>query len=193
MLYSIAKFILIIILNIFFSLNIYGIENLNYEKPLVVCGNHRHFMDPIIASITYGEKIRWMAKKELFKIPVVKSLIKAMNAFPIDRDSLDMKSLREALKIIKSGEVLGIFPEGTRLDHDDIEQAKSGVALLTVRSNAYVQPFKIVSNYKLFSKIDIYWGKPFKLKKDDGDYDELAKFILQRIYHLDEGDYKNED
>lgn len=158
--------------------------------PLILCSNHSSNLDPIFISIVFPRQISWMAKQELFKSNFLSFVLNKLDAFPVDRDGSDISAIKRALRALKNNKVLGIFPEGTRTKTVDLNKAKSGVALLGVKSQAAILPVFIDSSYKIFRKTNIYIGEAIHLKKDQNtklsseDYKNMSKEILSRIYAL---------
>ena len=189
MFYSIIKFLVGVFLRIFYKVRVVGIENVPVSGKLVICSNHASNWDPLFISIVFPRQISWMAKKELFKNRILSSILYKLGAFPVDRGDTDITAIKNALKVLKSDKVLGIFPEGTRVKGFDLNNAKPGVALLTVKSNATVLPIHISSNYRLFNKIKVNIGEPITFSSEDvqaKDYTKISQQILYSIYDLKE-------
>lgn len=188
--YGFIRGIANIVFKLIYRIEVNGKENIPKDGNLVLCSNHQHVFDPIIISIVFPRQIHWMAKKELFKGKILSKLIYKLGAFPVDRGESDLSAIKNALRVLKKDNVLGIFPEGTRVKGFDIKNAKPGVALIAVKSQSLVLPVHIEGNFKLFSRIKINFGKPMDLKSNDGkrltgeDYQELGKDILTSIYLL---------
>ena len=190
MFYSFAKAIVKFILLIFYRFNVYGSENIPDDGKLIVCSNHSSVWDPLFISIVFPRPISWMAKKELFKNKLFGYLLTKLTVFPVDRDGSDLGAIKKALRVLKEDRVLGMFPEGTRVKAFDLNNAKSGVALLGFKSKSPILPIYIDSNYKIFNKVNISIGKPIDLTECiDGrlsteDYLNLSQKILIEIYNL---------
>lgn len=190
MFYSIVKTIAKIILTVVYRFKVYGTENIPLDGRLIICSNHASNWDPIFISIVFPRQISWMGKKELFKNKVVGSFLKKLTVFPVDRDGSDVGAIKKALKVLKAENTLGLFPEGTRVESMDLANAKSGVALLGFKSKSPILPVYIESSYKVFSKVNLYIGKPIYLSEMiDGrpsadDYLDLSQNILYKIYDL---------
>lgn len=190
MFYTVIKFLANIIFRILFRVKTHGIENVPSEGKFILCSNHANNLDPVFVSMVMPRKISWMAKKELFKYKFISYLGYKLGAFPVDRNGSDVSAIKNALRVLKDDKVLGIFPEGTRVKKMDLEAAKPGVALLSIKSGADILPVLIDSNYKLFSKINIYIGKPMDIKNEDGskptteEYLEKSQLVLKTIYGL---------
>jgi len=128
-----------------------------------------------------------MAKEELFKIPVFGSLIRSFGAFPVKRGGVSKDAIKSAINLLKEGNVMGIFPEGTR--NSQAGAAKKGTAMIALRSGAAIVPVAIIGNYKPFSKIIVHYGEPVDLTAfiDQSSPDMLEQVtdaIMGRIREL---------
>lgn len=190
MFYKVVKIILNLLLRIFFRFKVIGIQNVPPTGKFIICINHASNWDPLFISIIFPRQISWMAKKELFENKILSFLIFKLGSFPVARGDSDISAIKNSLKVLKSDGVLGIFPEGTRVQGFDIVNAKPGVALLTIKSKSRVVPIYIESNYKIFNKVNINIGEPIDFIIEDGkklssdDYTEISKNILKSIYSL---------
>lgn len=188
--YKFAKGLLSIIFRIIYRIEIKGHENIPEKGRVILCSNHISMLDPIIIGISIRRPISFMAKKELFKNPFFAKLLKALTAFPVDREGSDLTAIRNSINVLKEERILGIFPEGTRTKKMDIESAKAGVSLIAYKGKAPVIPVFIETNYRLFSNINVYIGKQiivddlFDKKPKTEDHKEFSKYILKSIYSL---------
>lgn len=190
MFYGFVKTVAKCVLSPFYRIKVYGRENIPLDGRLVICSNHASNWDPIFISIIFPREISWMGKKELFKNNIIGYLLRKLTVFPVDRDGSDVGAIKNALKVLKAENTLGLFPEGTRVKSIDLDNAKSGVALLGYKSKAPILPIYIESSYKIFNRVNIYIGKPIDLNKmiegrpSTDDYLDLSKQILYKIYDL---------
>lgn len=188
--YNTVKIIANIIFRLIYRIEVIGKDRIFKEGRLILCSNHIHLFDPVIVSMVAPRQICWMAKKELFQSKLSAYLINKLGTFPVDRDESDLSAIRNALKILKNEGVLGIFPEGTRVKEFDADNAKAGVALISIKAQSPVLPVYIEGNYKVFSKIKIYFGDPIDFSNSYGkklsteDYRSLSKEILKSIYDI---------
>lgn len=190
LLYNTVKIISNIVFRLIYKIEIIGKDRILKEGRFILCSNHIHLFDPVIVSMLVPRQICWMAKKELFESKISAYLINKLGAFPVDREESDLSAIRNALKILKSEGVLGIFPEGTRVKEFDADNAKAGVALVSIKAQSPVLPVFIEGNYKIFSKIKIYFGEPIDFSSSYGkklsteDYRSFSKDILKSIYAI---------
>ncbi len=178
-----------------FKIEVKGKENVPNGVPLLVCANHISNWDPIMLAVAFDRQIRFMAKKELFKIPLLCSLIKLFGAFPVNRGSADPTAIKTAIKLLNEGECVGLFPQGKRFPKLDPKttEIKNGAGMILYRSHSDVLPVSIkTKNYKIlpFRKVCITIGKPIAFDKfsfEHGthtEYTKASEFIFERITEL---------
>lgn len=108
--------------------------------PVIIVSNHVSNWDPPVVAVACPRQVRFMAKHELFLNPVLGWLYRALGAFPVKRDTADRRAFKQALNILKSEQVLGMFPEGTRSKSGELGPAEQGAAVLTLRTKATLIP-----------------------------------------------------
>lgn len=128
-------------LRIFMGLKVHGLENVPKSGAAVVACNHVSSWDPPVVGVAINRKLEFMAKKELFEKPFVAAILRGLRAFPVDRGRNDIGAIKEALRRLEAGRVLGIFIQGTRNEGD--AAALDGAAYLAHRSGAVVVPTAI--------------------------------------------------
>ncbi len=188
--YKICYFIGNIIFRVVFRFKVTGKNNIPKEGRVVICANHTSNFDPLILALALPRQVHYMAKKELFNNTFLKWLFTSLGAFPVDREAADLSAIRTSVKILQNEKMLGIFPEGTRVYEENLELAKPGVGLITIKGKAPVVPVFMSSKYKPFSKVNITIGEPInfheyynqKLTKED--YKTISQKILKSIYSL---------
>ena len=178
MFYFTVKSIVGFIAKHIYRIEVIGKENIPQDnKRLIICGNHKSNLDPVAISAVFDRQIFWMAKKEL---------LTKLGAFPIDREGNDLAAIKKSLKILKSENVLGIFPEGTRVKEVDYTKIKSGIALIAQKTNSEVLPVFIEGDYKPFRKTRIYFRKPVKINKEikysNEDLENISQDIMRIVY-----------
>lgn len=168
MIYSFLHIVAKIFFRIVFRLEATGMHHVPESGPVVVCCNHLSFWDPPVLGTPLKRKIHYMAKAELFRVPLLGWLIRQLGAFPVKRGGVSKDSIRTARQLLLDGKMLGIFPEGTR-SRSGGGIAKRGAANLAMKTGATVIPAAIVGNYKPFGKLRIYYGPPVDLSEFAGD------------------------
>ena len=168
-----------------------GRENVPEAGPLIVACNHVSNLDPPCLGVGMPRPVTYMAKKELFAIPVLGPVIRRLGAFPIDRSRGDIASIKTAIGVLERGTCLGIFPEGGR-NVDGSKEAQMGVALLASLSGAAVVPAYVsgTSHAKFRSRVTVVFGEPIRFEPGrKARRDDLAKWteeLMSRIYALRE-------
>ena len=190
-LYDFAKAVVGAIARTFFFLEVRGAENVPRDGALIVAANHISNFDPPLLGVAMPRPVWYMAKKELFAIPVLGPLIANLNAFSVDRQAGGTAALRAALRMLREGRAVGMFPEGGRNVGGD-KEVKSGAAFLAAASGAPVIPAAILGtrNLRPFRRVTVVFGEPLYVKRArQADGDDLEKWtaeIMQRIRVLEE-------
>lgn len=185
----VVKDALIVWFKIYNRVEIIGRENIPKEGPVIFCGNHKTYMDPPLMVVTGKRKMRFLAKKELYKNKFLALLGWAFEAIPVNRNEKDISAIKTSLKVLKEGNCIALFPEGTRNGMAKGEKAKDGVAFFAVRSGAKVVPCGIKGGQKDNRKVIIKYGEAldyseFKGCKDKEKLDEITKEIMDKIVEL---------
>ena len=182
----------------FFRVHVVGSENEPDKGGFVVCGNHASATDPVVLCCAFRKhQVRFMAKKELFKVPIVSWLVSLMGAFPVDRGGNDVGAIKKSVAMVRDGKCMGIFPQGHRYPEVDprTTPTKNGAALITVRAEADVVPVYIArkdNKHKLFRKTWVVIGEPISFQEFNydpeasGEYARITDMIFDRICTLGE-------
>ena len=176
----------------FHPLDVQGLENLPEEEPVLLCANHSSNWDPIllVCALPGNVKLRIMGKKQLFKIPVLKSFLKNMGVFPVDRGNSDINAIKTAIKTLKDRWNLLVFPEGIRVRGKKKNvQPKGGVAMMAIRAGVDLVPVYIGTKKRLFQRVPIIIGKPYApvytgRKGTAEEYQANANEIMRQAYAL---------
>jgi len=168
MVYALARIVLGIIFRIKYRIKVTGAEHVPSSGGVILCANHANALDPILVALAVKRKLRFIAKKELFENKALAILINALGAFPVDRDATDITAYKTTIKLLRNGEALLLFSQGTRHKSLDITNNKSGVAFFGIKAQTPIVPIGISSTFKTFSKVHIHIGKPISLDKYSG-------------------------
>ena len=182
MLFKIVKFLIKCLMYIIFRLKIHDIENFPKEGAALVALNHKSLWDVPLCASVLPRQLYFMSKQELFKIPVLKGIIKWAGAFPVNRGTADIGAIKTAMMLLKNEKCVAIFPEGTRVKEGQPHEVKSGVAMIASKAKVPVIPVAIKGKYGLFRKIDIYVGTPIYVENAEGTkltHEEIDSFSRQ--------------
>ncbi|WP_152654633.1 1-acyl-sn-glycerol-3-phosphate acyltransferase [Oceanobacillus sp. CFH 90083] len=187
MLYQLAKFVVSILFFPFYRIKVTGKHHIPKEGPVIICTNHISNLDPPVVGITVSRTVHFMAKEELFEGNFLGGLLRRIHAFPVKRGLADRNALRSGLKILEDGKVLGLFPEGTRSKDGKPGKALPGVGFFALRSQAEVVPCVIISDYKLFRRTKVVYGKPMDVasfRSNKASAKEMSEGIMEEIRNL---------
>ncbi len=155
-LYKLLTSIIRPLFSLLYKIEIKGEQYLPEEGAYIVAANHIHNFDPVLlACFLKKREIHYLAKKELFKYTFFAKIFDKVGVIPIDRNKNDINAIKKVLKLLKSGEILGIFPQGTRVKSNDEDSAKAGLGMFSIKTNTPIIPVRIDGNYKFFSNITI--------------------------------------
>jgi 1-acyl-sn-glycerol-3-phosphate acyltransferase len=124
----------------FFALSVEGEAHVPKGGPVILAPNHVSYLDPVIVGVAVSRRVHFMAKKELFRNPLVGWFLHGLQAFPVTRERVDPSTLKRTLSLLAAGQVVLMFPEGTRGDGHALGPAKPGIAVVAARSGAAVVP-----------------------------------------------------
>ena len=186
----------------FLAHTIFPMKRINLEKldgmkpPFIVIANHNTGYDPIaLAYVVRKQQVRFIGKKELSANKFTNwLLVKMIRSIPVDRHASDMMAMRNAVKVLKEGEVLGIFPEGTRYNKGLMDELEGGTALLALRAKVPIVPVYMTPKLRPFKMCRLVVGDPIEVSDlaekgvDKTVCEELEKRItatyaqMERIY-----------
>ncbi|MCL4416879.1 MAG: 1-acyl-sn-glycerol-3-phosphate acyltransferase [Actinobacteria bacterium] len=167
-----------------------GAENLPREGGVLIASNHCSYLDPPLMGNSVDRQVHFMAKKELFKVPVLGFCISHVGTFPVARGTADRSAIRKAIEYLSSGEVVGIFPEGTRTKSGTMKDGEIGAAMLAAKAGVPILPMGIRGNIRVFqmkgivpkfSKLKVRIGKPIEVPLQPNADRKQLKAILDKV------------
>ena len=132
----------------YFGLTLAGIEHIPKSGPLIVTPNHQTYADPAFVTIPIRRRVYYMAWSRLFEIPLFNVAIRRLRAFPVQTESTDSSAAREAVRLLRAGQVLMIFPEGKRTHTGSVERFKPGAFRLAASLRVPVLPVTIAGGHE---------------------------------------------
>lgn len=192
MVYRIAVFVLNFVFWFFFKIKVSGEENIPQKGGFILASNHASYLDPAVLAIACPRKLDFMAKKELFNIPLLSNIISAAGAFAVRRNTADITALKEAMKRVNAGNGLLLFPEGSRKEGSADLEPQAGIGFLAAKINALVIPVFISGTDKALpkgakfikaAKVSVTFGKQISIEKGM-PYKEIAQNIMDNIRRL---------
>jgi 1-acyl-sn-glycerol-3-phosphate acyltransferase len=185
--YDFAKSVVYGVFKPWYRIEAIGLENFPKEGGVLLCANHIHNFDPLVVGIMAPRPVHYMAKEEIFSVPVLGKVVKMCNAFPVKRGFSDREALRTGLKLLKDGHVFGLFPEGTRSKNGELGKGLSGAGFFALRTDALVVPCAIIGPYKSFRKLKVVYGEPIDLdglRKEKASAEQVTELIMSKIDKL---------
>ena len=185
--YSFAKSVAYGVFKPWYRVKAIGVENIPKEGGVLLCCNHINNFDPIVLGIMAPRPVHYMAKEEIFRVPVLGSIVRKCNAFPVKRGMSDREALRKGLSVLKDGHVLGLFPEGTRSKTGELGKGLAGSGFFALKTDAYVVPCAIIGPYKSLRKLKVVYGRPIAMeeaKKTKASAEQVTELIMSEIHKL---------
>jgi 1-acyl-sn-glycerol-3-phosphate acyltransferase len=185
--YDFAKSVVYGVFKPWYRIEAIGLEHFPKEGGVLLCANHIHNFDPLVVGIMAPRPVHYMAKEEIFSVPVLGNIVRKCNAFPVKRGFNDREALRTGLKLLKDGHVFGLFPEGTRSKTGEIGKGLSGAGFFALRTTALVVPCAIIGPYKSFRKLKIVYGQPIdmdEIRKEKASAEQVTELIMSKIDKL---------
>ncbi len=191
----VSKMFVLPIYKFVFRGHLIGRENIPQNNSFIMVSNHGSLLDPPLLGHALGRNISFMAKAELFKIPLLGVIIKACGAYPVKRGIVDKNTIKTACKKLSNDNSIGIFIDGTRQKNGRVNKPKQGAALLAFKNQKLLLPVAIVNSHRLirfkffiplFSKIVIKVGKPVQPPQSSSrdDLNSVTMHLQDKINNL---------
>ena len=199
MLYAILKPVVVVLLRLLARVEGRGVEHVPRDGAVMIVANHSSFLDPPLVGAVTPRQLAFLAKEELFRIPLFGRLIHGLNARPLRRAGADPKALRTALRVLEEGRALLVFPEGTRGDEGTLRTPKAGAGMLAVLSGVPVVPVYIEGSGRVWprgrtlprpGKVIVRFGPPLRFERGGdgrerkGRYEAASRAMMDAIAAL---------
>jgi 1-acyl-sn-glycerol-3-phosphate acyltransferase len=197
-LYAVLKPLTLAMMRLLFRVEGRGAEHVPRTGPVLLVANHSSFLDPPLVGGVVPRPLSFLAKEELFRVPLLGALIRRLNARPVRREGADAAALRTALRILQDGGVLLLFPEGTRGAEGTLREPKPGAGMLAVLSGAPVVPVFVQGSGRAWprgrrlprpAKVTVTFGPPLMFERRDAegrktDYEVVSREMMAAIGRL---------
>jgi 1-acyl-sn-glycerol-3-phosphate acyltransferase len=175
--YGFCRGLVAVFLRTYFRMSVEGTEHLPTEGGFVLAGNHVSYLDPFVMGVGCKRQVYFMAKAEIFEIPIIKQVVARLGAFPVRRGSADRQAIRQSMEVLSRGDVLGVFPEGTRnrSNPGELLTPHGGAAMFALKAEVPIVPAAIWGTDRVDGwlhipkpiRIGVKFGEPIYLKKVD--------------------------
>ena len=148
-----------------YGYRVVGLEYIPAEGGALVASNHVSLLDPPLVGISItGRQVHFVAKKELFKIPLLGPILAGCGCIWVDRHSKDGRSVNQAIQLLRGGRLVGIFPEGTRSKSGQLQKARLGVAMMALKAGTPIVPACLFNTYETGRRYGVPNGKPLGIR-----------------------------
>lgn len=199
--YGFCRRLLLLCLRIKLPIKVYGLENIPRSGGVLMASNHASYLDPpLVGSPIKSRMVRFMARDTLFKNRVISWIYYNIGVVPLSRDRGDVGAIKLAIQMLKSGQCVALFPEGTRTLDGNLQPAKNGIGFLIYKAGVPVVPVYIAGSYESFPKgaksirrhpISIHYGKPIPQEEltitgtdEKPDFEAISRLVMDRIASL---------
>jgi len=199
--YGFCRRVLWLVLRIKLPIRIYGLENIPVSGGVLMASNHASYLDPpLIGSPVKKRMVRFMARDTLFKNRFISWIYYNIGVVPLSRDRGDIGAIKLAIHMLKSGQCVVLFPEGTRTQDGNLQPAKNGIGFLIYKAGVPVVPVYLAGSFEAFPKgakkirrypVSVYYGKPIPpeeltITNSEGkpDFETISNLVMSRIAAL---------
>ncbi|MDD2574037.1 MAG: lysophospholipid acyltransferase family protein [Firmicutes bacterium] len=190
MLYKVVAVICKNLLRLIYRVRVEGDMSLGSVEGCIVYANHINYLDPVVMGGFSKRQIRFMAKTELYGNRFFRYILLKLGTFPVRRGEADLSAVKTSLRLLKNGEILGMFPEGTRNKSGAPMDAEPGLSMIAIKAKVPVIPMAILSSYRVFSQVRLVIGEPISLeefydKKLTMDHHrEISNSLMGRVFTM---------
>lgn len=191
--YSVIRVFLYYFFKIIFRCKIIGTGHIPSHGGAIIASNHVSLFDPPVVGTAFTRPIHFMAKEELFAVPILGWFFTKLNAFPVRRATADRAAIRHAINLLENGELLGLFPEGTRSLTDKLGKPEPGLAMIALKAGVPVIPTAVIGTNKvgkdghLLPRFTVKFGRPIVVTREKADketMENLSNQVMQEISML---------
>jgi 1-acyl-sn-glycerol-3-phosphate acyltransferase len=198
MLYFIGWSLFLIFFKCYLHRKVVGRENVPAKGAFIFASNHSSYFDPILLGTAIFRSLNYMARDNLFRKRCFGWVMRQLHSFPVKRNAGDLGAIKTALKVLKKGKPLVVFPEGTRTKDENLKRGKPGIGYIVVKSRVPVVPAYIAGSFRALPRgagtlkrypVTVYIGRPLYFdryfgKRDKAVYQAISNEIMERISEL---------
>lgn len=177
MLYRIAHMVVWTLARLFFRIRVIGESHVPREGGVIVAANHNSYFDIPLLGCVLSRRADNIAKSELFQNPILAALFRALGGFPVRRGTIDRQAIGEAVRRLKAGHLLAMYPEGTRSKDGRLQPPKPGIGMMIALSGVKVVPAYIhgTAPVRPFRRVTVIFGKPLDFKAQIEEIERVEK------------------
>jgi len=192
MVYLISRALAVLLAKILFRIKVRGKKNIPQKGSFILASNHLSYLDPGLVGVACPRKLNYMARHDLFSNPLFSWWLYKVGVFPVKRESIDSSALKEAIRYLKNGNPLLVFPEGTRGTEGSFLEPQPGIGFLATKADVPVIPAFVKGSSRALAKgakfirlhkISVYFGQQIFIERRM-PYQEIAQKIMESIRQL---------
>lgn len=190
MLYRLARVVVGPLARVLFRMEMKGRDNVPGHGSVIIVANHSSYLDPVLVGLANRREIYYMAKAELFSVPVLGWLIRQFNAFPVRRHVADRAAIRTSLDLLGAGEVVLLFPEGTRYHEEGLGPIQPGAGVIAEKAQCPIVPVTLIgtdrvmpagARFPRLPKIRVVVGEAIYPEHGGGDAREVRRRAQRHV------------
>jgi 1-acyl-sn-glycerol-3-phosphate acyltransferase len=177
---------------VYFGWRVYNNERVPRKGSVILAANHASFLDPPLVGSGLPRDINYLARKSLFRVPLLGWILRTVNAVPVDREGGGAAGLKAIIDRLHAGGAIILFPEGTRSNDGNLQPAHSGIGLTVIKSDAPVVPVRVFGTYETWGRhvkyprfrrrVVVKYGKPMHFEQLRAEAQSCSKARLKEIY-----------
>ena len=176
---------------LYFRWRVYNVERVPLEGPVILASNHASYLDPPLVGAGLRRHINYLAREDLFQVPVMGWVLRQWQVVPVDRDGGGAAGLRRILDRLLAGGAIILFPEGTRTRDGKLQTARSGIGLTVIKSSAPVVPVRVFGTFEAYGRhlrfprprrMTVKYGRPLSFEQLRAEAKVCSKPRLKEIY-----------
>jgi 1-acyl-sn-glycerol-3-phosphate acyltransferase len=176
---------------IYFRWRVFNAERVPLTGPVILASNHASYLDPPLVGAGVRRQISYLARDNIFHVPVLAAILRSWEVVPVDRDGGTGRGLKQILNRLEQGGAIILFPEGTRSRHGELNPARSGIGLTVIKSRAPVVPARVFGTHEAFGphkrlprprRLTVKYGQPMWFAEQRAEAAACSKQRVKEIY-----------